>query len=238
MNERLRSAVRGVEPPPYLEARVRNQLRCAPRASFFATSRFAGAMAVVAICVGLGVAYQLGHLRLTEASQDSYIASISNQVATIMRVGLSDHVKCAIFRKYPKDAPTVEQLNATITPELRGLIPILQQHTPGGYQMMMAHRCKVAGRLFVHLTLRKDSSMLSLVIAQKRDGESFQTEGLIPALQQAGISVYQSGVQHYQISAFETGKQLVYVISDLGRHANTEVLVALAPAVRDYLSQL
>ena len=238
MNERLKSAVSGVEPPRYLDARVRSQLRPAMEASFFRSARFAAVAATVVVCAGLTVAYQLGHLRFTEASEDSYIVSISNQVATIMRAGLSDHVKCATFRKYPKDIPNVEQLNATIAPELRGLIPIVQQHAPSGYQMMMAHRCNVGGRIFVHLALRKEDSLLSLVIAPKKDGESFRTEGLIPALQQAGIPVYQSGVQSYQIAAFETEKYLVYAISDLGRHANSEMLVALGPQIRDYLARL
>ena len=238
MNEKLKSAVRGVEPPPYLEVRVRNKLRSTPQLAFFRSSKLAAIAATVVVCVGLTVAYQLGHLRFTEASEDSYIVSISNQVATIMRAGLSDHVKCAVFRKYPRNIPPIEKLNATLAPELRGLIPIMAQHAPAGYQMMMAHRCKVGGRIFIHLALRNEDSLMSLVVAQKQDGESFRTEGLIPALQQAGIPVYQSGVQKYQMAAFETEKFLVYAISDLGRHANTEMLVALGPEVRDYLARL
>ena len=38
----------------------------------------------------------------------------------------------------------------------------------------MAHQCTYGGRHFVHITMRKGSDVISLVIARKNDGETFR----------------------------------------------------------------
>jgi hypothetical protein len=65
--------------------------------------------AALLLAVGGFIAYQLGHLSLTVSSQESYIATVSNRVTTLMQVGLGDHLHCAVFRKYPKDPVPVAQ---------------------------------------------------------------------------------------------------------------------------------
>ncbi len=237
LNDRLRAAVRSIDPPPYLEARVRNHIRSSRKSPFW-QPRFLTAAAAVLVCFGAALAYRLGYLPFVSPSHETYIATVSNQVAGIMRVGLGDHIHCSVFRKYPKDAPTAEQLAAGIPSEFLGLIPVVKAQVPGDYQLIMAHRCRYRLRPFVHLTFRKGSSLLSLVIATKKDGESFQAEGLTPAARQSGIPVYQAGADHFQIAAFETGKYIVYVISDLPPGGNTETMVALAPGVRDLLGRI
>lgn len=237
MNDRLRLAVKNIEPPAYLEARVRNQIR-ASRKPVKWGPRFVVAAAAIVVCFGLTVAYQLGYLGFLSSSQESYIATVSNQVATIMRVGLGDHIHCSVFRKYPKDAPTVAKLIAGMTPEFRGLIPMVKDHIPGDYELEMAHKCRYHLRPFVHISLRKGPSLMSLVIAEKKDGESFVTDGLVPSLQQSGISVYRAGAQHFHIAAFETGKHMVFVVSDLPDQTNTETMLAIAPGVRDFLNRM
>src|SRR5215475_6118245 len=101
---RLRQAVRSVDPPPFLKARIRRQIEAqAPGRNWLRLLVPFGAAS--AIAAGLTIAYQLGHLRLTSGSQESYIASVSSQIGTLMRVGLGDHVHCAVFRKYPATPP-------------------------------------------------------------------------------------------------------------------------------------
>ena len=191
----------------------------------------------VAVCIGAGITYQLGHLRLTVQSQQSYIASVSNRVATLMRVGLGDHIHCSVFRKYPKNPPTAEQFVEKMGPQYAGLIPIVRSHIPLDYRLVIAHQCRYNGRKFVHLSLMNDSHLLSLAITQKGGGESFDTEGMIPALTESGIPMYEAGVQRFQISAFETREHLIYFISDLSKEKNTEMMLALAPQVKDYISK-
>ena len=233
-NERLKSAARNVEVPPFLEARVRNHIRTAKLSRRWLPRLVPVTIAAAAV-IGVVTAYQLGHLRLTVRSQESYIASVSTHIATLMRVGLGDHIHCAVFRKYPKNPPTTQEFVENMNPQYAGLIPIVRSQVPDSYRMMLAHQCGYHRRKFVHLSLMNDSNMLSLVITRKGDGESFNTEDMLPALVQAGIPMYESSVQRFQMTAFETRDYLVYLISDLPKQQNTELMLALGPKVKHFL---
>jgi len=54
-----------------------------------------------------------------------------------MKVGLGDHVHCAVFRKFPKNPPTFEEMAAKLGPEYEGLLPLVKA---GDMQIVMAHR--------------------------------------------------------------------------------------------------
>ena len=233
-DNRLRAAVKSVAAPPFLDARIRNSLRTEEPGRRW-LPRLIPAAGALAVFAGFAVAYELGHLRLTVSSQESYIGSVSTHIATLMRVGLGDHIHCAVFRKYPKNAPTTEQFIEKMNPQYAGLIPIVRSQVPESYRMMLAHQCSYHRRKFVHLSLMNDSNMLSLVITRKGDGESFSTEDMLPALVQAGIPMYQSSVQRFQMTAFETRDYLVYFISDLPKQQNTQLMLALGPKVKDFL---
>src|SRR5215467_611711 len=234
---RVSAAVKGVQVPPFLEARIRNRILAEkPGRRWLPTLVPAGA--VLGVLVGFAVMYQLGHLRLTVNSQESYIASVSTRVSTLMRTGLGDHIHCSVFRKYPRNPPTTEQFIEKMNPKYAGLIPIVRSQVPEDYRMTLAHECRYHGRRFVHLSLLNDSNMLSLVITRKGDGESFSTEDMLPALVQAGIPMYQSSVQRFQMTAFETRDYLVYFISDLPMQQNTDLMLALGPQVKDFLKKL
>jgi hypothetical protein len=238
MKARLKTAVASEIPSPYLEGRIRNRIRANERPRRFSwRMQAAPAAAALAVCLGIGIAYQLGHLRWTANSQDTYIASVSNRVATLMRVGLRDHIHCSIFRKYPNEAPKVEALAANLGPEYKDLLHIVRSNVPADFKAMIAHECGYKGRKFIHVSLKSDSQLLSLIIARKQDGESFQTDEMIPALQQAGIPFYRSGAQRFQIASFEATQHLVYLISDLPSSDNLRLLVAMAPRVKSILER-
>jgi len=233
-NERLKRAVHSVEVPPFLESRIRNHIRTVKPSRRW-LPRLVPVTIAAATVFGLVMAYQLGHLRLTVRSQESYIGTVSTQIATLMRVGLGDHIHCSIFRKYPKNPPTTQEFIEKMNSQYAGLIPIVRGQVPDSYRMMLAHQCSYHRRKFVHLSLMSDTNMLSLVITRKADGESFSTEDMLPALVQAGISMYQSSVQRFQMTAFETRDYLVYFISDLPKQQNTQLMLALGPKVKDFL---
>jgi hypothetical protein len=184
------------------------------------------------------VAYQLGYLRWTANSQESYIAAVSSRVATLMRVGLGDHIHCAVFRKFPKEAPKLEDLARKLGPQYNGLIPIVRKRVPDTYRMVIAHECRYHGRRFIHLSLKSESRLLSLVIARKNDGESFEAGKVLPALAESGVSFYRAGVQRFKIASFESRDHLVYLVSDLGGEQNMEMMVALAPDLKSFLEGL
>ena len=83
LREQLQRAVRGTDVPPYLETRIRARIRAAePRpAGLLRWNWMAAAAALTVAVFGGAVAYQLGHLRFTSSSQESYITSVSTQIA-------------------------------------------------------------------------------------------------------------------------------------------------------------
>src|SRR5262249_21366706 len=154
----------------------------------------------------------------------------------LLRVGLRDHVHCTVFRKFPKNPPSFAEMAQKLGPEYEGLLPLVQGKLPGDFRIIMAHQCAYKGRKFVHMALRNDSKLLSLVIAFKQDGETFTKESLAPVLSDAGIPMFTAGAQRFEIAGFESDKHLVYVVSDMSPSRNMEILTALAPGVRDLLN--
>jgi anti-sigma factor (TIGR02949 family) len=235
LRARLKSAVQGVETPAFLEARIRANLRSGNRGSFWAMT---SATIAASVLLAVGVAYQGGHLRLTRSSQESYIGSVSSHVATLMRVGLGDHIHCAVFRKYPKNPPTMQQFVEKMGPKYSGIIPIVRDSVPADLKMLLAHQCKYHDRQFVHLVLKSDSQLLSVVIARKGEGEAFTAEELAPALTESGISIYDSSTPRFQMAAFESRDHMVYIISDMPKQQNSDLMRAMAPQLKSYLSKL
>jgi hypothetical protein len=241
-NNRLKSAVNSVAVPPFLEARIRSRIQAEqrPRPWLFrpATLKLASAALVTVFCAGTALAYHEGHLRLTKASKISYVWSVSNRLVSLMGVALGDHINCSVFRKYPKDAPPIAVLEQKLPAQFRELIPIVQSQVPSDYRLLISHQCRWNGRRFIHLSLENDSHVLSVVITVRKGDESFGAEGLLPALVQSDIPMYQSGVQRFALTAFETPGYLVYFVSDLPQAENTRIMQAMAPAMKGLLNKL
>jgi tRNA G18 (ribose-2'-O)-methylase SpoU len=127
---------------------------------------------------------------------------------------------------------------ADMGPDYSGLIPVVRKEVPEDLNLVMAHRCRYQGRPFIHLALKNDARLVSVIVTSKRDGEAFTTEELVPALTESGIPIYRSGVQRFQIAAFETRDHLVYLVSDLTQHQNMELMRAMAPQIKAYLHKL
>lgn len=233
----LQQAIRKTEVPPYLESRVRYRIRETgrPRTWFL---RWSPVGVALVVCLGVYIAYELGHLRWTVDAQNAYIASVSRRVSGLMSVGLSDHIHCAVYRKFRKNPPTLERLRQTMPPEYRGLIEVVRERVPPDFRLMIAHQCSYLGRKFVHLALKSDSKVLSVVVASKRDGESFRIQEVAPALHHAGLTIYQESVQRFEIAAMESRDHLVYVISDLPGDENNRIMLSLAPGLRDLLQEM
>ncbi|MBY0503080.1 MAG: hypothetical protein K2X03_04170 [Bryobacteraceae bacterium] len=240
-NWRLKQAVNSLEAPPFLEPRIRNRIRLEPRRPprrSLSGVWIPALSLAAALCLGVGVAYELGHLRVTVDSQESYIASISSKVDELMRVGLGDHVHCAVFRKRAPAPPPVEKFVADLGPRYAGLLPAIRQHIPQSYGVELAHQCRYHQRKFVHLSLTGEGTLLSIVIANKREGESFEAGSFLPSLVRSGIPIYASGVQRFGIHAFEGRGHLVYLVSDLPKDENQRLMIALAPPLKEFLERL
>ena len=122
--------------------------------------------ATVLVCVGaLSLFFYYGRM-----SRSEYIASLSQRVSAIMRVGLGDHIHCAVFRKFPKDPPAISQLVSDMGPQYKDLVAVVNDRVPSGYRMMMAHHCQFNGRAFIHLSATDGSHLVSLVISRREAG--------------------------------------------------------------------
>jgi hypothetical protein len=241
LRARLKAAVSAENAPLGLEHRIRRSLneqaqpKSKPSAWVWAPRLTLAALATLLIAVT--VAYQIGHLRFTAESQEAFIQSISGRVGSIMRVGLGDHVHCAVFRKFAKTAPTFEQLAQNMEPDYRRLVEVVKQHVPDDYRIVMAHHCRYHGRKFVHFTMKNEKNLISLVISRKGQGETFQGE-LGSVLAESGIPIYRAGVQRFEIAGFESRDHVAYVVSDLNQKGNLQLMAAMAPAVKGFLQKL
>ncbi len=227
----LKAAVERQAVPEGLETRVRARL--APRRRV--PGWWTAGMLAAAVAAGVFVMVWMGYPRAAlpaladRPAQAAFIETVAAHIGEALRVGLRDHVHCSVFRSYPKDPPTVEEMVRSLGPQYQGLLPIFEAAAPEGYRCVMAHHCSYAGRKYVHLTLRKGESVLSLVIARKQAGETLA--GMKVARLAAGIPVYESRAERYQIAGFETGNYMAYVISEMSRGKNLQVAVAVAPGV-------
>jgi hypothetical protein len=239
LRDRLRSAVRGVEIPSDLRQRISHSLDRPSMQGSRSWPRWAMVVAAaLALTVGGAVSYQLGHLRITAASRESYLSQISSRVSGIMRVGLGDHVHCAVFRKYPTAPPPPETIAADMGPEYLGLVDIVRQHIPANQKIVMAHRCSYHRRKFVHISFVDGQHLASIVIALRQPGENFDSSELAPALSAQSLPVYQSKIQRFQIDGFQTNQYLVYLVSDLPDYVNNQVMAQLAKPVQQFLMHL
>lgn len=237
----LKHAVQTQAEAPYLAARIKRSIRQRERvnpAPWKRVWRWATTTAALAVCLGGWLSYHFGHLRLTPGSQEAYIAGILEKVTGILRVGLGDHVHCAVFRKFPGQPPSAAVLVAELGSKYGGLLSLVQARVPREYTIRMAHRCSYRGREFVHLALKGGSGLLSLVITRRAQGESFGNDGLAPVLSEAGLSIYRGSVQRFAIAGFETRDHLVYLVSDLDEQQNLNLTASLARPVRTLLASL
>ena len=236
---RSKSAVQNQSIPEDLEARVRAALRQDSRSSFAWTRWASAAAAILVVAVGLWVEVpRWTRPALPELAdrrgQDVFIQKASASLSAVLKVGLGDHIHCSIFRKYPKDPPSVEEMAQRLGPAYQDLVPRVKARVPEEYRIILAHQCGYQGRRFVHLTLTNGSSLLSLVITRKQPGESMQA--LTVSDHASGVAVYQAAALNYDVAGFETDRFLAYVVSDLGARQNLQMAYALAPSVHQFLA--
>jgi hypothetical protein len=240
LRARLKSAVKAQFVPTELPALVRERIRVeeSRNSGGWSWMRWPlAAAASVALCTVLYVEYRPERLPAIadRPAQNTYIQKISATMATVLKVGLGDHLHCSVFRKKSASVPAVAEMEKELGPEYQGLLPAIRAAAPEGYKVILAHHCSYLKRNYVHLTLEKDGRLLSLVIARKQDGESFTN--LTPASDH-GTPIYQSNAGRYQVAAFDAGHFFAYVISDLKSNSNLQVAVAAAPGVREVLTKL
>lgn len=166
------------------------------------------------------------------------MATITQQFSSLMTVGLTDHLHCTMLRKQRAEPAPLETMKSALGPQYASLLPAVQAHVPANYRVLDAHLCKAQGRQFVHFVLNYTDRYLSVVVTERKPGEEFSTEKLVPSLAQAGILYYQQSSGNFQVAGFESAQHLVYVISDLGPEQNRQVMLAMAGDLKQALPVL
>jgi hypothetical protein len=188
------------------------------------TQRFRAILlaAAAVIVVSAGIAYR-GSFGGGE-SESAMWQRLSANESPIMRVGLHDHVHCALFQKFEDRARPIAVLTRNLGPEYSDLAKIVQQNVPE-LRVIEAHKCRVAGRDYIHVIARQGARTLSLVVTVREPGETIPGE----VSDRAG---------ELNIAAFATPRHLVYLVSNMDASTNLLAMQAMTPALRDVLRRI
>jgi mycothiol system anti-sigma-R factor len=247
MKQLVRNAVTREEAPLELAAALRDRFR-SERRSFFAhdTARWMMAVAAVLILAIAGVEALRWDRVIRFGSDDSVFQTVSARVQEILRVGLVDHLHCAILAEKWKVFVSFDEIKANtrrsaLGPEFIDLVPAVQAKLGSDYKIVDGHRCTANNRQYIHLILTgsegRSLKIVSLVITEKKN-ESFTQADAIAVMKASGIPIYRDRQGKYEIAGFESDKYMAYVVSNLDRDSNLNVASALAPIVYGHLHRL
>jgi hypothetical protein len=165
------------------------------------------------------------------------MAAVSDQAMKILKIGLGDHVRCAIGHKFAERVLSSEQMANLLGERYAGMASIIKASAPAGYQLTAAHQCKVDGRTFAHLIIKKPEGFVSLIFTRKQ-GESYPSEASQSTFESFGVKLHQARLDGFEVAGFETKQHLGFFVSGLGQQGNLQIASRLAPPLQRYLSSL
>lgn len=243
LKNRLQVAARRESVPPYLQEKIQRKIR-ESKSNFRVISawgNWAIAAAVVALfTVGgwVAVRWWKGRVYTDPRAQAAFIQRLSAGLPGIATVGLADHVHCAVLRKYPQQYPALPVAVEQLGPKYLPLVSLVRARVPNEFRVILAHRCRYGGRQYVHLVLKSDSALMSVVITDKLPGDSFKDYRLVPSSDGSGVPIYQVRAQHFEVAGFKSQNQLAFVVSDLSQERNLQIAASLAPPLTGFLNGL
>ena len=228
----LRSAVESESAPVHLRERIRSEIRTTRTGVHFPIPKSSWAFAAAAslfLLLSGWIGFRVWNLRTTTV--------VSQANKKILTIGVSDHVTCAMDHGMYRKRFTLQEMSGALGPEYAGLVSLVNEKVPSDYEIVVAHRCTVSQRNFVHLILTKEDAVVSLVIT-KKSGERFPQSGLGEVLLESGISLRQARLRQYEVAGFDTRDHLAFVVSNLPKDANLDLASNLASAVSSHLARL
>jgi hypothetical protein len=211
--QRLQKAVDNEPVPRDLEARVRTRLGRSPRRGTSGWGRLASSIALLVFMLG-GTQY--------------YVVTKTRE---LLRVGLDDHVHCAIEGEYPRQTSKAAGIEA-LGPYSPMLQPVLDQLA--GDSLVSAHRCTVNGRDYVHMILRRNNMLISVIMTRREKADAFPRAIGMRTFEASGIPVHGGDMSGYAVAGFEAGNYLGYVVSGLPGQQNDQLAGRVAPVIRRY----
>ena len=239
----LRGAVTATTASPDFRDRLRTRLReeatAAPvvsppnREPFFAhwfrslaMPQFATALGVFALVL-VGVFYLF--------SDSSRAAELS---PAILNQAVDDHNHCAALwlqRVYHENDPVVNAEN--YDPALQDLGKF-SEHQAVGLTFHSAHVCGYYGRKYAHLVYTRGNDLVSLFVTE-RNAEAMKA-GVVPSDDglQHKLQQFQGVQAKFTVSAYQTSKYVVLVVSTLAGQQNNEIAEKLAKPMSLHLRKI
>ena len=142
----------------------------------------------------------------------------ARRTGELFDIGVNAHVQCAIAGAYPG---STQGLGDKFAPMLQ---PVLDAATGalGSVQLVSAQRCMVSDRAYAHITLKRGTTLISVILTERGAQEDFPR---LPAALHTGSR------DGYSVAAFESGGYLVYIISTLPGQQNRELAARLEPII-------
>jgi anti-sigma factor (TIGR02949 family) len=226
---RVRDALRRVAvsqiPPEELRQSIQRELR-KMQPGFLRGSRrlaWAAALAGVVVVVLGGIA----------AQQWIRVLRGRRIVASVLALGVSDHLQCAIKgHNYPDIANPPEQLRQKLGPQYAGLLEVIQQKLPG-FEVLEAHICSVQGspRKYVHFITRGRGTILSVILTRS-EGEQLPNGIALRMGASGSVNLYEAHLEGMNVAGFESKEYWGFVVSDLGQDTTMQIAKELAPPLK------
>ena len=157
-------------------------------------------------------------------------------IASILKLGVSDHVICAIQgHNYPEVANPPGQIREKLGARYAPLLQVVQQRLPG-FELLEGHICSIPGndRKYVHFITRGHGTILSVILTE-RSGASLPRDKLLVGEDSRGLGIYQDDLSGMETAGFESGQYFAFVVSDLSQKELLQLARGLAPALNDTL---
>ena len=230
----LKRAVIREYAPTSLQERIRSDLRHARgfRSNAFSFSLVAAA-AVLVIAVVTFFTFTPGKSSLSLQAE----VAPGDVTGQVLKIGFDDHVFCSIDHNFANKRFTAEQMSEKLGPDYMGLIELANEKMPQDYAVVVGHRCHYQGREFIHLIMRNQKDVVSLVITRKK-GEAFQADSVAAITEAARGRTYHATWANQHVAGLETRDHLVFVVSIETNDANLQIATSLAPSVRDFVARL
>jgi len=234
IKSQLKRAVKKDHAPVALRERISSDLR-RRRGFKFSSFSFVLAAAAAMLVIMLTTFFTFSS-RTKPLSLQAHVATNDSE-GQVLKIGFEDHVFCAIDHQLANRQFTVEQMSEKLGPEYAGLIDVVRAKMPNPFTVIVGHRCHYQKREFIHLIMRNQDEVVSLIITRK-NGESYPSSDAATAMQAAGIQIHQSDWHNIQVAGMETKDFLVFVVSNDAKEENARIASSLAPSVRDFLARL
>jgi len=157
-------------------------------------------------------------------------------IASILKLGVSDHVICAIQgHNYPEVANPPDEIREKLGARYAPLLQVVQQRLPG-FELLEGHMCSIPGsdRKYVHFITRGHGTILSVILTE-RNGAALPRDKLLPSADSDGLGIYQDHLRGMEIAGFESGQYFAFVVSDLNQKELLQLARGLAPALNETL---